>query len=226
MKYLAIFITLFGGVLLFASISIAQDSNQGSLGEVVKGNTAIVFEPANDSDLKGLTNHLEAWQQFANDHPGIAGEVARHPHLVSSTDWVSKHSSLNNSLPSIPRYAKAITYDPGDYFPPAHSPQVAETDSRLEICPHDEVVRKFLQNPPAHYHLGFAQEMIGDTTAEVGEYQRAEALGLRNWKLLLDLWMVHFENGTLDAGMGGFPRSGTFRITFQSRSRLLARVEC
>jgi hypothetical protein len=45
---------------------------------------------------------------------------------------------------------------------------------------HNEVVREHPDNALAHYHLGFAQGMMGNGTAEVSEYQRAAALGLRN----------------------------------------------
>jgi hypothetical protein len=45
---------------------------------------------------------------------------------------------------------------------------------------HAEIVRKHPDNALAHYHLGFAQGMMGNRTAEFREYQRAEALGLRN----------------------------------------------
>src|SRR5208283_3669204 len=44
---------------------------------------------------------------------------------------------------------------------------------------HSEVLRKHPENALAHYHLGFAQGMVGNRTAEVTEYERAAALGLR-----------------------------------------------
>jgi tetratricopeptide (TPR) repeat protein len=46
---------------------------------------------------------------------------------------------------------------------------------------HAEVVRKRPDDALAHYHLGFAEGMMGNRTDEVREYQRAAALGLRNW---------------------------------------------
>ena len=64
---------------------------------------------------------------------------------------------------------------------------------------HNEVVRKHPDNALAHYHLGFAQGMIGNRTAEVSEYQRAEALGLGNWDLFLNMGLVQLEEGDLDA---------------------------
>jgi tetratricopeptide (TPR) repeat protein len=66
---------------------------------------------------------------------------------------------------------------------------------------HSEVVRKHPDNALAHYHLGFAQGMMGNGTAEVGEYQRAAALGLRNWDLFLNLGLAELEDGDLDAAI-------------------------
>jgi tetratricopeptide (TPR) repeat protein len=66
---------------------------------------------------------------------------------------------------------------------------------------HNEVVRKHPDNALAHYHLGFAQGMIGNRTAEVSEYQRAAALGLRNWDLYLNLGLAELEDGDLDAAI-------------------------
>ena len=64
---------------------------------------------------------------------------------------------------------------------------------------HAEVVRKRPDDALAHYHLGFAEGMMGNRTAEVSEYQRAAALGLRNWDLFLNLGLAQLENGDLDA---------------------------
>jgi tetratricopeptide (TPR) repeat protein len=63
---------------------------------------------------------------------------------------------------------------------------------------HAEVVRKHPDNALAHYHLGFAQGMIGNRTAELSEYQRAAALGLRNWDLFLNLGLAELESGDLN----------------------------
>jgi tetratricopeptide (TPR) repeat protein len=64
---------------------------------------------------------------------------------------------------------------------------------------HAEVVRTRPDDALAHYHLGFAERMMGNRTAELKEYQRAAALGLRNWDLFLNLGLAEFENGDLDA---------------------------
>lgn len=64
---------------------------------------------------------------------------------------------------------------------------------------HREVVRKHPQNALAHYHLGFAEGMLGHRAAEIAEYQRAEALGIRNWDLFLNCGLAQFEVGNLTA---------------------------
>ena len=64
---------------------------------------------------------------------------------------------------------------------------------------HADVVRNHPADALAHYHLGFAEGMMGNRTAELSEYQRAAALGLRNWDLFLNLGLAQLENGDLDA---------------------------
>jgi Flp pilus assembly protein TadD len=64
---------------------------------------------------------------------------------------------------------------------------------------HAELIRKHPDDALAHYHLGFAEGMRGNKRAEVSEYQRAAALGLRNWDLFLNLGLAQLEIGELDA---------------------------
>jgi Flp pilus assembly protein TadD len=72
---------------------------------------------------------------------------------------------------------------------------------------HVEVIRKHPENALAHYHLGFALGMVGDRTAEVGEYRRAEALGLRSWDLFLNLGLAQLENSYFDAATDNLRRA-------------------
>ena len=72
---------------------------------------------------------------------------------------------------------------------------------------HTEVVREHPDDALAHYHLGFAQGMMGNRTAEVSEYKRAAALGVRNWDLFLDLGLAQLESGDLDAAMDSLRQS-------------------
>lgn len=72
---------------------------------------------------------------------------------------------------------------------------------------HAEAVRKRPDNALAHYHLGFAQGRVGNRTAEVREYQRAAALGLRNWDLFLNMGLAQLEEGDLDAATDSLRRA-------------------
>jgi tetratricopeptide (TPR) repeat protein len=63
---------------------------------------------------------------------------------------------------------------------------------------HREVLRKNPGNALAHYHLGFAEGMVGDRTQELNEYRRAAALGFMNWDLFLNMGRVLLENGSLE----------------------------
>jgi tetratricopeptide (TPR) repeat protein len=62
---------------------------------------------------------------------------------------------------------------------------------------HLQVVREHPENALAHYHLGFAEGMAGNRTAELREYRRAAALSLRNWDLFLNLGLAQLEDGDL-----------------------------
>ncbi len=77
---------------------------------------------------------------------------------------------------------------------------------RLQI----KVVSQHPNNALAHYHLGFAFGMAGDRVAEVKEYQPAEALGLKNWDLFLNLGLAQLENSDVDAATDSLRRSVLF----------------
>ena len=49
--------------------------------------------------------------------------------------------------------------------------------------------------------------MTGNRTAEVREYQRAAALGLRNWDLFLNVRLAQLENEDLDAATHSLRRA-------------------
>lgn len=72
---------------------------------------------------------------------------------------------------------------------------------------HAEILPQHPDDALAHYHLGFAKGMIGNQNAELSEYQRAAALGLRNWDLFLNLGLAQLENGDLDAATNTLRRS-------------------
>jgi len=64
---------------------------------------------------------------------------------------------------------------------------------------HREFLRKFPTNALGHYHLGFAEGMTGDTSAELVEYQRAATLGLSRWDLFLNIGIALLEKSDLGA---------------------------
>jgi Flp pilus assembly protein TadD len=72
---------------------------------------------------------------------------------------------------------------------------------------HVGILRKQPDNALAHYHLGVALGMVGYKTAEIKEYHRAAALGLKSWDLFLNLGLASLENGDLDAAADSLRRA-------------------
>jgi len=64
---------------------------------------------------------------------------------------------------------------------------------------HVEILRKHPDDALAHYHLGFALGMVGDRKAEITEYRRSEAIGLRSWDLFLNLGLAQLDEGDLES---------------------------
>src|SRR5262249_43539236 len=64
---------------------------------------------------------------------------------------------------------------------------------------HREVVRTNPQNALAHYHLGYAEGMIGHRDQELEEYRRAQALGLETWDLYLNQGLALLDRDELAA---------------------------
>lgn len=72
---------------------------------------------------------------------------------------------------------------------------------------HVEVVHRHPEDALAHYHLGFALGMVGQTKAEIREYLTAQALGLETWDLFLNLGLAQSENGDLEGAGNSLRRS-------------------
>lgn len=72
---------------------------------------------------------------------------------------------------------------------------------------HLQVVSNHPENALAHYHLGFAEGAVDNQTAEIREYQRAEALGLKNWDLFLNLGLAQLEKDDLDGATHSLRRA-------------------
>ena len=66
------------------------------------------------------------------------------------------------------------------------------------IATHRRLLEAHPADALAHYHLGFAYGMTGDRANEIVEYRKAEALGLRQWDLYLNLGRALLEAGDLD----------------------------
>jgi hypothetical protein len=91
---------------------------------------------------------------------------------------------------------------PNDAIAGGGEQQVCNVGADYSLCMEDyseairlhvEAVRKHPDNALAHYHLGFALGMVGHRMAEVSEYQRAQALGLRSWDLFLNLGLAQLS---------------------------------
>ena len=72
---------------------------------------------------------------------------------------------------------------------------------------HREVLLRHPDDVLAHYHLGFALGMVGETKAEIREYRRAEALGLATWDFFLNLGLAQIETGDLEGATNSLRRS-------------------
>src|SRR5208282_2314576 len=62
-------------------------------GAIVNGNKILVPEPAglSDADL----NRHRAWHEFAQTHPEIEADLAKHPSLIGDSDYGKKHPDLD-----------------------------------------------------------------------------------------------------------------------------------
>jgi len=60
---------------------------------------------------------------------------------------------------------------------------------------HERIVALHPDDALAHYHLGFAYGMTGQADKELAEYKKAEALGLQQWDLYVNLGRVYLERG-------------------------------
>jgi hypothetical protein len=97
--------------LAFASPSIAQESKV--LGTVNNGRTTIIFEAANDGDLP--VQQLQAWGDFAAQHPDIANQLAHNNRLIGNNGYVQKHSELAQFFSEHPDIQEAMEANPGNY---------------------------------------------------------------------------------------------------------------
>jgi hypothetical protein len=83
------------------------------LGSVVKGNTTIIFEAANPSDID--MQRLQTWGEFANSHPRIASALAYKPSLISDASYLSKHPELSAFFQAHPDIRDAMVENSGNF---------------------------------------------------------------------------------------------------------------
>ena len=86
--------------------------------EVARTNTIIVFEPADNSDMKTRMAELNEWQQFAEQHPEIARELGRNPHRFPSAGWIERHPALQQFFSEHPQIRDEMMADPGNFVAP------------------------------------------------------------------------------------------------------------
>ncbi len=123
-------------------------------------------------------------------------QVKRRALLIIVSVWTASMATAF----ARPDSAAAICDTSADFF-------LGAEDYPEAIRLHLQVLRRNANNALAHYHLGFAQGMMGNRTAEIREYQRAAALGLRNWDLFLNLGLAQLESGDLDAATESLRRA-------------------
>jgi hypothetical protein len=85
----------------------------GVLGSVTNGNSTVVFEAANSSDIE--TQALTTWDGFAEEHPAIARELAFKPSLMNEPGYLNKHPELNAFFQAHPEVRDAMAADPGNF---------------------------------------------------------------------------------------------------------------
>ncbi|HTW87268.1 MAG TPA: tetratricopeptide repeat protein [Candidatus Binataceae bacterium] len=63
---------------------------------------------------------------------------------------------------------------------------------------HQQVIKEHPDNALAHYHLGFAEGLMGQHQLELAEYQKAVQLGLNDWDLFLNMGLLYLETDQID----------------------------
>jgi Flp pilus assembly protein TadD len=69
---------------------------------------------------------------------------------------------------------------------------------------HRLIIEEHPNDALAHYHLGYAEGMMGQTADELDEYQTAARLGLKDWGLYLNLGRVYLEDGRTGSAVDAF----------------------
>jgi hypothetical protein len=101
------------GLAQVAPVPSEADGGGRVMGSVTNGNTTVVFEAANPSDIQ--TRALTTWDGFADEHPAIAHALAFKPSLMNDPSYLDKHPDLNAFLQQHPEVRDAMAADPGNF---------------------------------------------------------------------------------------------------------------
>ena len=115
MKQILSLLTAVAIVTAMTNVAFAQVSGQTSRVDTIaaNGNTTIVFEPANDSDLEmGL---LTRWSSFAQVHQKIARQLGNRPMLMDDAGYLQKHPELEKLFQDNPNLLAAMKRNPGNF---------------------------------------------------------------------------------------------------------------
>jgi Flp pilus assembly protein TadD len=118
--------------------------------------------------------------------------------------WIAAIALLFISLCRSSVAAKSI----GESICDAKADHLLAAENYVEaIRLHREYLRKHPASGLAHYHLGFAEGMEGDTKGEIKEYQQAAALGLSSWDFELNMGLALLESGNLEEATNALKRA-------------------
>ncbi len=90
---------------------------------------------------------------------------------------------------------------------PAADYYLGQEDYANTIAAHRRLIATNPDDALAHYHLGFAYAMTGQRQAELAEYRKAAALGLRQWDFELNFGRAELESGDPAAAAGSFQQA-------------------
>jgi hypothetical protein len=92
----------------------SQESGGGRvLGSVTNGNTTIVFQAANMSDIDRQA--LTTWGDFATAHPSIARALAFRPSLMNDSGFLNRNPQLRAFFQEHPEVRDAMAANPGNF---------------------------------------------------------------------------------------------------------------
>jgi hypothetical protein len=115
MKQILSVLTAVAIAAAMTNVAFAQvgDGTSRVNGMAVNGNTTIVFEPANDSDLE--MGVLTRWSSFAQVHQKIARQLGNQPMLIDDPGYLRKHPELEKLFQDNPNLLAAMKRNPGNF---------------------------------------------------------------------------------------------------------------